>query len=102
MGFTYKSLKKYDNLYLGLLIGILAPIVILLVYYQLNFSYLSVNNFIFKMFVGAVLVPLLSLCTIANLGVFYLFIWKERYYSARGVIFATILYAIVVFTYKLM
>lgn len=96
------TFKKYDNQILGLIIGLIAPLLVMLVYYQLNFSYMKISSFIFDMFLRNVLVPLLSLCAVANLLCFYIFIWTNKNYSAKGVIFATMIYAFLVFGYKLL
>jgi hypothetical protein len=93
--------KKFDNWATGIALGILTPLVILFIYYRVNYYYIRVDGFMFKMLINKVLVPLLSLCVIGNLGVFYLFINKEHYLTARGIILSTLLYAIAVFIVKL-
>jgi uncharacterized membrane protein len=94
------GVKKYDKLVLGLVLGILTPIIVLLVYYKINFYYLRIDTFLFEAFMKRIFLPLLSLCVVGNLAVFFLFIQTERNYSARGVLLATLLYAIVVFILK--
>jgi hypothetical protein len=42
----------------------------------------------------------LSLATVPNLLLFFLFIWTHRNFSARGVIFATLLMAFVMLVLK--
>lgn len=42
---------------------------------------------------GKVLAPIISLCVIPNLGVFYLFINRYKIKTGRGVILSTFLYA---------
>ena len=72
-------MHKYNKLWVGLVMGIL----------------------VFKMFVSNIFTPLLSLSVVVNLGLFFIFINKNFYYAARGVIFSTIIYAIIVFALKL-
>ena len=91
----------WDRVWFGLVCGVLAPWLVMLVYYRLNYYYLKPDSFLYKMFVELVFVPLLSLCVIANLGVFFLFIWRDKMASAKGVIMATFMYAIYVFAIKL-
>jgi hypothetical protein len=93
--------KKYDNWATGIILGIITPIIILVIYYRVNYYYIRVDGFLFKMMVNKVMIPLLSLCVLGNLAIFYLFINKDYYYAARGVIFSTLLYAIIVFIAKL-
>ncbi len=94
------EIKKYDKLLLGLLLGIITPLIVLLVYYKINFYYIRVDTFLYETFMKRIFLPLLSLCVLGNLAVFFIFIQTDRYYSARGVVFATLLYAIVVFVLK--
>ncbi len=94
------NLKKWDKLLLGLIIGIITPIIVMFVYYRINFYYIRVDTFLYETFMKRIFLPLLSLCVLGNLAVFFIFIQTDRYYSARGVVFATLLYAIVVFILK--
>ena len=94
------EVKKYDKLWLGLVLGIIAPILVLLFYYEKNYYYIRVDTFLYETFMKRIFLPLLSLCVIGNLAVFFIFIQTDRYYSARGVVFATMLYAIAVFILK--
>lgn len=93
---------KVNNVWLGLVSGLVVPWLVLLVYYRINYYYLTANDFLYKtVFLERVFVPLLSLCVIGNLLAFFIFIWTDKLLSARGVLFATILYAIAVFAIKL-
>lgn len=93
-------IKKYDKLLLGLALGIITPVLVLLVYYQVNFYYIRVDTFLYETFMKRIFLPLLSLCVVGNLAVFFLFIQTDRYLSARGVVLATLIYAILVFILK--
>lgn len=94
-------IRKLDRLWVGLTGGILLPLLIMFIYYLINFSYLKFYGFIFKIFLTNILTPLLSLCVVGNLGLFYLAIQTYYYHAARGVLAATIIYAIVIFILKL-
>ncbi|HRH01507.1 MAG: hypothetical protein IPO70_04265 [Bacteroidetes bacterium] len=94
------QIKKYDKLLLGLALGIITPVLVLLVYYQVNFYYIRVDTFLYETFMKRIFLPLLSLCVVGNLAVFFLFIQTDRYLSARGVVLATLIYAILVFILK--
>jgi hypothetical protein len=93
--------RKYDKLWIGLLSGILVPLITLFLYYKISYSFIKIDTFLFKMFVSNIFTPLLSLCVVVNLGLFFIFINKTVYYAARGVIMATLFYAIIVFALKL-
>ena len=94
------QIKKYDKLLLGLALGIITPVLVLLVYYQVNFYYIRVDTFLYETFMKRIFLPLLSLCVVGNLAVFFLFIQTDRYLSARGVVLATLIYALLVFILK--
>ena len=94
------GLRKYDRLWLGLVLGIITPVLVMFVYYKINFFYIRVDTFLYEAFMKSIFLPLLSLCVIGNLLVFFIFLQTDRYYSSRGVVFATLLYAILIFILK--
>lgn len=87
----------WDRMWVGAVLGFVAPLLIFGVYYLRNI--VSIRLFIKEM--GDTLTAVMSLCVLANLGIFYLFLQKEFYKGARGVILATMLYAAAVFIVKL-
>lgn len=98
---TPQQLRKIDTFLVGFLIGLIAPIIIFFAYYKLNYDFIKFNSFVADAFMKSVFAPLLSLCVIINLGIFYLFYWKYLNYAARGVIGATFVYAFIVFIIKI-
>lgn len=91
-----KSYSKYNKLIIGLLSGIIIPVITLLVF---TFFKSESTNFIhYLKFVKrmSLMSDVLSLCALPNLAVFYLFINKEYYYGARGVILATIIWGFLI------
>lgn len=92
---------KLDKMWIGLLLGLISPVIVLVIFYLINYTHISFYGFLSKYMEHKALVPLFSLCTVINLGLFFLFIQKEKYYAARGIIFSTLIYAIIVFAYKL-
>jgi hypothetical protein len=101
MKLSTQQLRKVDTFIVGFLIGLISPVFIFLGYYQLNYSFIKFNSFVADAFMKSIFAPLLSLCVIINLGIFYLFYWKYFNYAARGVIGATFVYAFIVFIIKL-
>lgn len=86
--------RKMDKLWIGLIIGLAAPLLTLYVFYLFRFSHLTFTQFYYEILLaGNIVTPSVSLCVIMNLLVFFIFIWTHRYYSARGVLMATIVYA---------
>ncbi len=82
--------KKFDHILVGLIPGIILPIIIMYIileyYSNLSLSYIIEN----PMF--SPLVNDLKGALLVNLGIFFLFIWTKRDKSARGVVYATLLY----------
>ncbi len=90
----------FDKTWIGLILGIIAPVIALSLYYFINYRFMTIHNFINFLKLGDTYTPLISLCVLANLGVFYLFIWKEKYKGARGVIASTFIWAALVLYLK--
>jgi hypothetical protein len=66
----------------------------------LNYKGIGIGRFVDYLTMGNIFGPTLSLCVIANLAVFFLYIYTERMQSARGVLLSTFLYAGVVAYFK--
>ena len=95
---------KKDNLRLGLVLGLIAPIVSLAIYYFVRFypTY-PVHEFFFflrtnKSQITAISVP----CLVANIALFTIYINSHRDSTAKGIFAATILYAIAALLFKLL
>ena len=89
-----------NKLSIGLIIGILSPIVIFLIVYLINYDQysaminrgvLSVSGVRFDLFL-----KIGSLCVIPNLLIFFYFTRQNALYSARGVLLATFIITFVV------
>lgn len=89
-------LKRLDNIVIGFLLGTFAPLFGLFLYYIFTFrSQTSFNGFVDYFKSIHLFVAYVSLaCYITNLPLFFLFIRKEKYQAARGVLFATMAYTI--------
>ena len=93
---------KKDNLRLGLVLGLIAPIVSLIIYYFVKFyPTFSVRDFLVfvkdnKTQITAISVP----CLVLNIALFTIYINSHRDQTAKGVFAATLLYAIVALLFK--
>jgi hypothetical protein len=94
------KLSRYNDVRLGLVIGLVVPAVTVLVFYLVRFGHLSIGEFLNTMKTTRVLSSILSLCAIPNLLVFFIFIWTNMLYLARGVLMATFVFAAVVVAVK--
>lgn len=86
--------KNLDQGWIGFVCGMTAPFFSLYVFYLIRFSHLSFGDFYRKILVEYnIVTSSISLCVIANLLVFFIFIWSNRNYAARGVLLSTLFYA---------
>lgn len=88
--------NKLDNVGVGMLAGVLVPLIIFFVVYLMSEKEVSFENYLKGMWRMQALVKLGTLCVLANLGIFWFFLNKKFEKAARGVIAATFLYAFAV------
>ena len=85
----------------GFILGLLLPVLASVVYYLFEFSEtMTLFEFYSYYAYNNVLTHLISLCAIPNLLIFFGFISKDAYKSAKGVISATLIYTIIVVIIK--
>jgi hypothetical protein len=93
--------KRFDNVWLGAVLGALAPAIAVFLIIRFVYPIEHLQTYYQNMWISIVAPKVISLGVIPNLGLFFLFIYTDRYKSARGVLGITIAYAIVVFILKL-
>ncbi|MBI4945639.1 MAG: hypothetical protein HY840_04470 [Bacteroidetes bacterium] len=92
MNYTFK--KKFDSMTIGAVTGLISPLISLFTFYLVKYSHITFSQFFNTILLGYnILAPVISLCVIINLLVFFIFLWTNRNYSARGVLLATFVYA---------
>lgn len=80
-----------NKLYIGLLTGLIAPFLIILLFWLIRFNYLTLPEFIHQATVLKVQLKIISIgAFFADLGLFYLFLKLEHIKSAKGVILAAL------------
>ena len=93
---------KKDNLRLGLLLGLIAPIISLVIYYFVKFyPTFSIRDFFFflqtnKTQITAVSVP----CLVLNIALFTYYINSHKDNTAKGIFAASLIYAILALLFK--
>jgi hypothetical protein len=93
---------KKDNLRLGLLLGLVAPIISLVIYYFVKFyPTFSIKDFFFflqtnKTQITAVSVP----CLVLNIALFTYYINSHKDNTAKGIFAASLIYAILALLFK--
>ena len=95
-------MDRYDKLWFGAVIGVLTSIISLIVFYFIKYEYSSFGEYVrIILHNKSLLAPLLSLAGIPNLVIFFIFLNRNKYRSARGVILATFILVIAVGLIKL-
>ena len=89
-----------DNTILGLIVGLIAPLIVMLGFWKVQFGHTSLIGFYEVMVQSNNLPGLISIGLLGNLGGFFLFYKLKLDVSARGVIMATFLYGLVIVILK--
>jgi hypothetical protein len=94
-------MKKWDTMTAGVACGIFLPLVAFVIYFRLHDPMLSLADVYNRMVENETITYYMSLFTIANLLLFFLFLQLNAERAARGVLGATILYAFSILIFKL-
>jgi hypothetical protein len=84
---------------LGLISGIIVPAISVIVIWLIRYDG-GLFEFISRFQRMGMLSKIISLATIPNLLLFFICIWTNRNFSARGVIFATLIVAFIMLVLK--
>lgn len=93
--------SKLNSLTTGLLLGIAGPLLTLFIIYLVITQDMSIQDYIRQLIFFKVYTHIISLSVIPNLLTFFIFIWLNKLKSARGVLLATILLALIVLGLRL-
>ena len=88
--------NRFDQIGLGFLIGFTLPVLVFLIVYLAGNNDVSFFDYVKGLWYLQALVKLGSLCVFLNSAVFMLFIKLKYEKTARGILGATILYALIV------
>ena len=87
-------MHKLNRLWIGLIAGLIGPFIGYVLFYCITSSHMTFDAFNrFIIHNGSTHSGILSVSLIFNLSFFFAALHKDWYYTARGVIFATLLYA---------
>jgi len=98
---TLRKRTRFDRILNGWLIGIIAPLVIFLIAYEVKYSEMEFSVYLRNVWQMKIFLKILSLCVFPNLGFFFLFYRLKYDLAARGIIMATFMYAFLVLVAKL-
>jgi hypothetical protein len=83
-------------------LGILAPVLGFAIIYLVAFNELTIAAYLELLVSRKKMSSVISLSVIPNLLLFFIFIWLNYLYSARGVLASTLLFALIVVVTKFM
>ena len=96
-------LLKKDNLQLGLFIGLIAPLLGLVILYFIRFASVSFGEFLrYFLTENRLITSLGSLCLLANVVFFTIYINTNRDNTAKGIFITTLVYGIGILLLKLL
>lgn len=94
-------MKNKDNYILGLIIGASLPVISFFGYYYWKFSLFSFDEFLDVLSQNKSLVTALSIpCLLLNIIFFTVFINGNKDKTAKGIFFASIIYALAALIFK--
>jgi len=92
---------KFDAIYLGIVTGLVVPLVMLIFFYFFRNIEESFINYLQVTFKYAILSKLISLAAIPDALLFFVFLWTDKFRSAKGVIFSLFIICLIVILLKL-
>lgn len=96
------KLSRWDKFWIGFLPGLLFPPLFMMVYVKLNQGVdVSFYDYLMEMIHARIFSALVAVSAIVNLIFFLFYMQKEYWRSGRGVLFATMVYGIVMVYFKM-
>lgn len=92
---------KINSIWLGIITGIVMPIIAMFLFYFFSFHTLSFSDFYTMIQRMDILTQTLTICVMPSFLAFFFFYWKQYNKSAQGVVLATILLTIAVVIFNL-
>ena len=94
---------KRDNLQIGIILGLLGPLIGLVVIYFFKYSATSFSNFI-DLFIhdNRLITSIGSLSLLANVALFTIYVNTHRDKTAKGIFVVTLIYGIAILILKLL
>jgi hypothetical protein len=90
------NISRYDKLWPALVLGILFPLLCFSIYAKYRFPEVPLTEIYGHVQKLGITSAMLSLSVFLNLFVFFFFIWQKADKAAKGILTATLMYALVV------
>ncbi len=95
------SNKKGNNIILGVVLGILLPLLATFALYYITLYPMGIKDAIARLEARQIHSQILTLMVIPNVAAFFIFIMGNKLQTARGVVLATIIYGVLTIMLKL-
>ncbi|MFL5786744.1 MAG: hypothetical protein ACJ748_01715 [Flavisolibacter sp.] len=93
---------KRDNLQLGLLLGLITPVLVLILIYFIKFSEYQLGEFVRTFFRENRMITFFGVwCLVGNIALFTFYINTNRDQTAKGIFAVTLIYGIGILVLKL-
>lgn len=92
--------SRFDSLKLGTIMGLIVPALGFLIFYLWSFSKVSLSYFVQYAIQIEAVSKVLSLSLLPNLLVFFLYIRKNYYFTARGILLSTFIWTLAIVLVK--
>lgn len=92
--------KKLDSVTLGAIIGAISPVITFFIVLKFIYPFEFSDKSLHTIWIHTMSPKILSLAAIPNLATFLIFAYTNRLQTARGILGATIILAILVFILK--
>jgi len=90
-----------DTIVIGLLSGIIVPIITFLIVYFIMSGSQTLNEYLQRLIDRNIQGHFISISVIPNLLIFFIFIWLYKMKAARGVLLSTFLWAFLILAIRL-
>jgi hypothetical protein len=95
-----KLAEKYDKVSVGLISGFLLPIIVGLITFAFTAHGKTLFEYLERIYLSDIITHAITLCVFPNVLIFFLFDRFDMLRASRGVLAATIVWAISVFIVK--
>ena len=95
-----KRAEYFDKFLTGFISGVLLPVFVGFVIFIFSPGHLSLNSYVDRIVESNILTHSISICVFSNIVIFLLFNRFDMLRASRGVLAATIVWAVIVFGVK--
>jgi hypothetical protein len=97
-----KFSEKFDKVYIGVISGLVFPIIVGLIIYTLSSGHQSIASYLHRISNSDIITHAISLCVFPNIIIFFLYNQFDMLRATKGVLAMTIVWAVIVFGVKLL